>query len=99
MTYTKIQDSYETDFYLRENFSIYGSLNCPNRHPTPQNTCFCSEPLQDSIYPQCQQYKNKKNQCMETVCCGSCDINKQNQCGTTQYIVEPFFERIFRRKK
>ena len=30
--------------------------------------------------PQCAKYKGKKNQCMESVCCQSCDINQQNKC-------------------
>jgi len=80
MPYNKLQTSYETNFYIKENFAIYSSLNCSNRHPTPQNTCFCTQPLVNSVYPSCQKYKNKKNQCMEAVCCSSCDLNRQSMC-------------------
>ena len=50
------------------------------RKPTNINTCFCKEPIKNSIWPQCQKYKGKSNQCMEAVCCNSCDINQQNKC-------------------
>lgn len=80
MPYHKIQNSYETNYYIKENFSIYNNLNCSNRHPTPQNTCFCTEAMKNSIWPQCKKYENKKNQCIEAVCCNSCDVNKQNHC-------------------
>lgn len=82
MPYQTIQNSYETNYYtgLREDFAIYSALNCGNRHPTEKNTCFCSEPIKNSIFSECKKYDGKNNQCMEAVCCQSCDINKQNKC-------------------
>lgn len=78
--YSKNDTFYTKPNQTKETFSIYASLNCPMRKPTGINTCFCSEPIKDSIWPQCQQYKGKSNTCMEAVCCNSCDINQQNKC-------------------
>lgn len=82
MPYEKLNNCYHSDYYtsIKEDFSIYSSLNCSNRRPTKKNQCFCSEPLKNSIYPQCKKYEGKTNQCMETVCCNSCNLNKQNLC-------------------
>ena len=80
--YEKLSSINET-FYLNntpptaENFvSIAGSLNCPLRKPTQKDKCFCLEPVKNSPFKKCQQYKNVQNKCIETVCCSSCDINK-----------------------
>ena len=63
-----------------EEFSIGGSLNCPKRHPVPENKCYSSSAVDKSIYPQCQKYKGKTNTCMETVCASSCNLDKIASC-------------------
>lgn len=80
MTYQKLKDQ-NINYYIIENYApIYSALNCPIRKPTGINTCFCKEPIKNSIWPQCKKYKGKSNMCMEAVCCKSCDINQQNKC-------------------
>ena len=80
MTYEKLNEQ-NILYYVTENYApIYSALNCPIRKPTEINMCFCKEPVKNSIWPQCAKYKGKKNQCMESVCCQSCDINQQNKC-------------------
>ena len=80
MTYEKLIDQ-NIDYYISELYApIYSAINCQMRKPTEINTCFCKEPVQNSIWPQCEKYIGKTNQCMETVCCNSCDINQQNKC-------------------
>jgi hypothetical protein len=77
--YSNIEKSYPTttiEGFSGGAFSIYSALNCPERRPIPSNKCFCTQPTRNSIWPQCQKYKGKKNMCMETQCCSSCDINK-----------------------
>ena len=75
--YSNIEESYPTTIeHFGGTFSIYSALNCPLRRPIESNKCFCTQPTQNSIWPQCQKYNGKKNMCMETQCCSTCDINK-----------------------
>lgn len=90
--YMKLSIAYDTNpeiFYTDpkdksgltiEKFSIGSSLNCPKRHPVPENKCYSSSAVDKSIYPQCQKYKGKTNTCMETVCASSCNLDKIASC-------------------
>lgn len=75
---TNLLDSYSGS--IEEQFSIGSSLNCPKRHPVPENKCYSSSAVDESIYPQCQKYKGKTNTCMETVCASSCNLDKIASC-------------------
>ena len=60
--YSTIEESYPTTTveHFGGAFSIYSALNCPQRRPIESNKCFCTQPTQNSIWPQCQKYNGKK---------------------------------------